>query len=317
MTLNELGEEVYYVWEVKPHSYELENRLKGIEQINGYVNDGYIQNSNAQILCGETGFTHIASGFFDIPIQTQVKGNTVEDIHYTVRYHNLEPAPEGADPIYGWDTYPNQAGIIIYDFTRYAHKYKKNRNANEDANSNSNSDSNSDADSNSNSNTDTDSDTNSDTNENQDSQEDNDDYIETGDGFNVFNGGAGNDTLCGGNGEDTYVFAKGYAQDTINERGADNSMILLTDISSDEVTISDQYGSNLLIAVTETEDVLTISNFKWGQATYVIRFADGAEGYVDKDTWRLVLTKQPDVTAEETSEEETAEEETEAENPEA
>ena len=40
--------------------------------------------------------------------------------------------------------------------------------------------------------------------------------------------------------------------------------------------------------------MLTISNFKWGQASYTFRFADGAEGYVDKDTWQLVLTKQPD-----------------------
>ena len=28
--------------------------------------------------------------------------------------------------------------------------------------------------------------------------------------------------------------------------------------------------------------------------SYTFKFADGAEGYVDKDTWQLVLTKQPD-----------------------
>ena len=44
--------------------------------------------------------------------------------------------------------------------------------------------------------------------------------------------------------------------------------------------------------------MLTISNFKWGQASYTFKFADGAEGYVDKDTWQLILTKQPDVTEE-------------------
>lgn len=142
--------------------------------------------------------------------------------------------------------------------------------------------------------------------------EDGDDTLYGNDGADVLDGGAGNDTLCGGNGTDTFVFAKGYAQDTVNEWGADSSIILLTDISSDEVTVSDQWGSNLLITVTETGDVLTISNFKWGQASYVIRFADGAEGYVDKDTWQLVLTRQPDVTAEETSEEETEAENTEA-----
>lgn len=62
--------------------------------------------------------------------------------------------------------------------------------------------------------------------------------------------------------------------------------------------------------------VLTISNFKWGQATFTFRFADGAEGYVDKDTWQLVLTKQPDVIEEENEDEavnsegDTSEEET-------
>lgn len=114
------------------------------------------------------------------------------------------------------------------------------------------------------------------------------------DGNDILDGGTGNDSLNGGNGEDTYIFAKGYAQDTINEWGSDHSIVMLTDINSNEITVSDQWGSNLLISVNGTDDVLTISNFKWGQATFTFKFADGAEGYVDKDTWQLVLTKQPD-----------------------
>lgn len=115
------------------------------------------------------------------------------------------------------------------------------------------------------------------------------------DGNDTLDGGTGNDQLNGGNGEDTYIFAKGYAQDTINEWGSDHSIIMLTDINSDEITVSDQWGSNLLISVNGTDDVLTISNFKWGQASFTLMFADGAEGYVDKNTWQLELTKQPDV----------------------
>ena len=114
------------------------------------------------------------------------------------------------------------------------------------------------------------------------------------DGNDTLDGGIGNDQLNGGNGEDTYIFAKGYAQDTINEWGSDHSIVMLTDINSNEITVSDQWGSNLLISVNGTDDVLTISNFKWGQSTFTFKFADGAEGYVDKDTWQLVLTKQPD-----------------------
>ena len=116
------------------------------------------------------------------------------------------------------------------------------------------------------------------------------------DGDDLLDGGTGIDTLCGGNGEDTYVFAKGYEQDTINDWGSDHSIVLLTDINYDEITVSDQWGSNLLISVNDTDDVLTISNFKWSQASYTFKFADGAEGYVDKETWQLVPTKQPDVT---------------------
>lgn len=128
-----------------------------------------------------------------------------------------------------------------------------------------------------------------------------DDTLYGNDGSDTLDGGTGIDTLCGGNGEDTYVFAKGYEQDTINEWGSDHSDVLLTDINSDEIIVSDQWGSNLLISVNDTDDVLTISNFKWGQATYTFKFADGAEGYIDKDTWQLVLIKEPDVIEEETT----------------
>lgn len=120
-------------------------------------------------------------------------------------------------------------------------------------------------------------------------------YLNGTDDNDIIDGGAGIDSLNGFSGEDTYIFGKGYAQDMINEWGSDHSFVNLKDIRSDEVTISDQWGSNLLISVNDTDDVLTISNFKWGQATYTFRFADGAEGYVDKNTWELVLTKQPDV----------------------
>ena len=123
---------------------------------------------------------------------------------------------------------------------------------------------------------------------------DDNDYLFGTDGNDIFDGGAGDDSLNGSNGEDTYIFGKGYAHDTINEWGSDHSFVELKDVASDEVTISDQWGSNLLIAVNDTEDVLTVSNFKWGQASYTFKFADGAEGYVDKDTWQLVLTKQPE-----------------------
>lgn len=125
--------------------------------------------------------------------------------------------------------------------------------------------------------------------------EDGDDTLYGNDGNDILDGGTGNDTLCGGNGTDTYIFAKGYGNDTINEWGSDRSIVKLTDINSDEVTITDQWGSNQLISVNGTEDVLTISNFKWGQATYSFEFADVAIASVNKDTWELEFSKLPDI----------------------
>lgn len=129
-----------------------------------------------------------------------------------------------------------------------------------------------------------------------------DDTLYGNDGNDILDGGTGNDTLCGGNGTDTYIFAKGYGNDTINEWGSDHSIVKLTDINSDEVTITDQWGSNLVVSINETEDTLIISNFKWGQATYSFEFADGAIASVNKDTWELEFSKLPDIP--ETSEDE-------------
>ena len=121
-----------------------------------------------------------------------------------------------------------------------------------------------------------------------------DDYLRGTDEIDTLDGGAGDDNLCGNNGEDTYIFGKDYAHDIINEWGDDHSFVEFKNINSNEITVSNQWESNLIISVNDTEDILTISNFKWGQASYTFKFTDGAEGYVDKNTWELVLTKQPD-----------------------
>lgn len=125
--------------------------------------------------------------------------------------------------------------------------------------------------------------------------EDGNDTLYGNDGNDILDGGLGNDILNGGNGIDTYIFAKGYGNDTINEWGSDHSIVKLTDINSDEVTITNQWGSNLVVSIDETEDMLIISNFKWGQATYTFEFADGAIATINKDTWELEFIKLPDL----------------------
>lgn len=126
-----------------------------------------------------------------------------------------------------------------------------------------------------------------------------DDTLYGNDGNDILDGGTGTDGLNGGNGTDTYIFAKGYGNDTLNEWGSDHSVIKFTDITSDEVTVTDQYGSNLLLSVIDTEDTLVISNFKWGQATYTFEFADGAVATVNKDTLAFEFSQLPVVSEEE------------------
>lgn len=124
--------------------------------------------------------------------------------------------------------------------------------------------------------------------------EDGDDILYGNDGNDILDGGLGNDILNGGNGMDTYIFAKGYGNDIINEWGNDSSIVKLNDIHSDEVTITDQWGSNLVVSINGTEDTIIISNFKWGQGTYTFEFADGAIATVNKYTWELEFIKLPD-----------------------
>lgn len=123
-------------------------------------------------------------------------------------------------------------------------------------------------------------------------------YLSGTEDDDIIDAGAGDTLICGANGEDTYIFGKGYNHDSIHEWGSDHSFVELKDINSDEITIEMQDG-NLNIYVNETEDELTILNFVYGSSTFTYRFADGAEGYIDKNTYEFIFTKQPDPVDEE------------------
>jgi len=106
--------------------------------------------------------------------------------------------------------------------------------------------------------------------------------------------GAGDDYLCGCDGEDTYIFGKGYGNDIISEWGSDHSFVEFKDVKSDEITISVDSSQSLVISVNDTEDSIKFGSWSWSSSTYTLIFADGAEGYVYRDTNKLVLTKEPD-----------------------
>lgn len=107
-----------------------------------------------------------------------------------------------------------------------------------------------------------------------------DDYIIGGTGNDVLEGGTGADYLRGGDGSDTYRFNKGDGNDTLSEYDYDSTNIDIIDfgigISADEITMS-RKGGNLILAVGEADDTISIENWFYNQAYRVegIRFADG------------------------------------------
>lgn len=116
------------------------------------------------------------------------------------------------------------------------------------------------------------------------------DTLNGNDGDDILDGGEGDDWLYGGNGNDTYIFGKGYGNDTIEDWGG-SSKVVLKDVSSDDVTVSNLWDSTLEMTVNSTGDKLTINGYKWNQGGYIFEFADGATGTVNRDTWELELNQ--------------------------
>jgi Ca2+-binding RTX toxin-like protein len=103
------------------------------------------------------------------------------------------------------------------------------------------------------------------------------------DGVTV-NPGRGNDTISvSGNGSDRIIFAKGDGQDTLTNPGSGynrNDTLLLTDITSSDVTLS-RSGDAMLLTVVSTGDSFKVNYQFWGDGTQIqglsdIQFADGA-----------------------------------------
>jgi Ca2+-binding RTX toxin-like protein len=88
----------------------------------------------------------------------------------------------------------------------------------------------------------------------------------------TLDGGAGNDLLAGRNGDDTYVFARGYGNDAIKEYGffyndkasaanikyTANDKIKFVGVASTEVTTSIGAGGSFVFTINNTGETLTI-----------------------------------------------------------
>jgi Ca2+-binding RTX toxin-like protein len=118
---------------------------------------------------------------------------------------------------------------------------------------------------------------------------DGNDYIEGGDGNDnlidssgndVFNGGAGNDSLSGSIGNDTYIFDKGYGQDTINDydetEGNIDTIRFGENISREDLSYRRVINS-LEFTVNSSGDKLTIEDyFLTSNAVEILQLADNS-----------------------------------------
>ncbi|WP_415755590.1 calcium-binding protein [Pseudomonas leptonychotis] len=89
------------------------------------------------------------------------------------------------------------------------------------------------------------------------------DLIDGGAGNDKLRGGKGNDYLLGGDGSDTYYFAAGDGQDSINNLSntpADNDILSIEGITRDNLWLSRQ-GDSLVIDVRGSEDSVTVQDW--------------------------------------------------------
>jgi uncharacterized delta-60 repeat protein len=103
------------------------------------------------------------------------------------------------------------------------------------------------------------------------------DRLTGGSGNDTLDGGAGSDYLSGGSGNDTYVFGRGYGQDTAYDydttAGNVDTVQLGAGIAAADVLVTrDDYS--LYLSLVGTTDKLTLSNWFTNRIEQV-RFADG------------------------------------------
>ncbi|MCL2791349.1 MAG: hypothetical protein FWD79_12050, partial [Desulfobulbus sp.] len=113
------------------------------------------------------------------------------------------------------------------------------------------------------------------------------DQLFGGAGNDTLDGGAGDDLLQGGTGDDTYLFGRGYGNDTIVENdptpGNTDTARFLEDITSDQLWFR-QVDNDLEISVIGTTDTLTIRDWYNGPQNHVERFETTADNKVLTDT---------------------------------
>jgi Ca2+-binding RTX toxin-like protein len=97
-----------------------------------------------------------------------------------------------------------------------------------------------------------------------------DDRIYGGNGDDLLSGGAGNDALYGEAGADTYVFGRGYGNDTVSdyaENGIQRDTVRLLGLTPADIRVTADYADNLVFTIVDTGETLSVPRrgYWWGQ----------------------------------------------------
>jgi len=122
-----------------------------------------------------------------------------------------------------------------------------------------------------------------------------DDTLYGNGGNDVLDGGTGDDAMDGGVGDDTYLFGRGYGQDTITDfdsanGGGQDTIRLAAGINPADVTLS-RDASSLYLSINGTSDRLTVSNW-YGGTNYRVERVEFAGGIIWDAT---LLANAPDI----------------------
>ena len=104
----------------------------------------------------------------------------------------------------------------------------------------------------------------------------------------MLDGGAGNDSLSGGEKGDTYVFGRGYGHDTVEDNGSIydgpgdiDKVVFHDDVAPADVVVTHD-GNDLTITIVDTGDAITLKNQVWYHTGS--QFPDEIEQIVFADT---------------------------------
>lgn len=90
------------------------------------------------------------------------------------------------------------------------------------------------------------------------------DILIGGEGSDTLDGGTGNDTLKGGSGDDTYIFAKGYGNDTIIDSEGLNTL-RFKGLKPSDILVNGTDEYDAAITIKGTNDTLVIKDFRKGE----------------------------------------------------